>query len=60
LTEFEDELKEVAETVFVRKNTVRVALESREAEAIERLAQAKGISREQLVREWVLEKLARR
>jgi hypothetical protein len=58
LTDFEDEMEEVSEPVFVRGTAVKVPLESREAEAVEQLAQAKGISREQLVREWVLEKLA--
>lgn len=60
LTEFEDELEEVAEPVFVRQPTVKVPLTAREAEAVGRMAQAKGVSREKLIRAWVLEKLARR
>jgi hypothetical protein len=60
VTDFEDELEEVVEPVFVREPVIRVPLEASEGEAIERLAQAKGISREELVRGWVLQKLARR
>ena len=60
LTDFEDELEEVAEPVFVRGSAIRVHLESREAKALEKMAQAKGVSREALIRAWVLQKLARR
>src|SRR6266446_4031572 len=60
LTDYEDELEEVAEPVFVRGAAIKVRLESREAEAVERMAQAKGVSQEELLRGWVLEKLARR
>jgi predicted DNA binding CopG/RHH family protein len=60
LTDFEDELEEVADPVFVRGSAITVHLESNEAEAIEKLAQAKGVSREELIRGWVLQKLARR
>ena len=60
LTEFEDELREVDGQVFVRDTCVKVPLESREAEAVRRLAQAKGVSQEELIRAWVLQKLAGR
>ena len=59
LTDFEDELKEVAGPVFVRGSAIKVHLESREAETVELMAQAKGVSREELIRAWVLQKLAR-
>jgi predicted DNA binding CopG/RHH family protein len=59
LTDFEDELEEVAKPVFVRHAAIKVPLESREVEAIEQMAQAKGVSREELIRAWVLEKLTR-
>jgi protein tyrosine phosphatase (PTP) superfamily phosphohydrolase (DUF442 family) len=63
LTDFEDELEEVAQPVFARRNggtrqAVNVPLEQREAKALQRLARAKGISREQLLRRWVLQKIA--
>ena len=60
LTDFEDELEEVTEPVFVRGSAIKVHLEAPEANAVEQMAQAKGISREELIRAWVLQKLARR
>jgi predicted DNA binding CopG/RHH family protein len=60
LTDFEDELEEVAEPVFVRGDAIKVRLGTRETKAVERMAQAEGISREELIRAWVREKLARR
>jgi hypothetical protein len=60
LTDFEDDLEEVAEPVFVRRAAIEVPLESREVKAVEQMADAKGVSREELVRGWVLQKLARR
>ena len=59
LTDFEDELEEVPEPVFVRGSAIKVHLESREAEAVQQMAQAKGVSREELIHAWVRE-LARR
>jgi hypothetical protein len=58
-TDYEDELEEVTEPVFVRRPAIQVHLASREAKAVERMANAKGISREELIRSWVLEKLPR-
>jgi len=60
LTDFEEELEEVPSPVFVRGTTIKVPLESRQIEAVEQMAQAKGVSREELIRAWVLQKLARR
>jgi predicted DNA binding CopG/RHH family protein len=60
LTDFEDELEEVAEPVFVRSDAIKVHLESGQAEAVQQMAQAKGVSREELIRAWILQKLARR
>jgi hypothetical protein len=63
LTDFEDELEEVAGPVFIRGTrgaAIKVPLQVREAKAVERMAQAKGLSREELVRDWVLKKIARR
>ncbi len=58
LTDFEDDLEEVVEPVFVRGAAIKVPLESGELQAVEQMAQAKGVSREELIRAWVLEKLA--
>jgi hypothetical protein len=59
VTDFEDELEEVAEPVFVRGSAIKVHFESREADAVEQMAQAQGVSPEELIRAWVLQKLAR-
>ncbi len=60
LTDFEEDLEDVAEPVFVRGAAIQVPLEADEAEAVERMAQANGISREELIRAWVLQKITRR
>ena len=59
-TDFEDEFEEVTEPVFVRGAAIKVPLDVREVEGVEQMAQAKGVSREELIRAWVLQKLARR
>jgi N-formylglutamate amidohydrolase len=60
LTDFQDELEEVNEPVFVRGTPIKVHLESGEAEAVQQMAQAKGVSEEELIRDWVRQKLTRR
>lgn len=59
LTEFEDQLEEVAEPVFERKRGtfVRIPLHPREAEAVQQLAKVRGVAQVALLREWVREKL---
>lgn len=60
LTDFAEELEEVSEPVFVRRTAIQVPLEAHEAEAVDRMAESKGVSREELIRAWVLQKVARR
>lgn len=60
LTDFEGELEEVSEPVFARSDEIRVPLDSRAVKALEKIAQAKGVSREELIRAWVLQKLGNR
>lgn len=60
LEDFEDELEEVTEPAFVRSSAFQVRLGSRDAQVVEKLARAKGVSGEQLIRTWVLQKLAGR
>src|SRR5439155_22786812 len=43
LADFEQELEEVAEPVFVRATTLTLRLESGEAEAVKRLAKSRGV-----------------
>jgi hypothetical protein len=57
LTDFEHDLEEVAEPIFVRGAGIKVPLKSDEVEQVERMAQAKGVSREGLIRAWVVQKL---
>ena len=58
-TDFEDEVEEVTEQVFVRKpgTVMTFRLEPKEAEAVEKIAKAKGVEGATLLREWVLEKI---
>jgi hypothetical protein len=60
VTDFEHELHEVKEPVFMRGTAINVPLELFQVEAVERLARAKGVSREDLIRAWIVQKLARR
>lgn len=58
-TDFEDEVEEVTEPVFVRRPGIvmTIRLEPKEAEAVEKIAKAKGVEEATLLREWVLEKI---
>jgi len=60
LTDFENELEEVPGAVFVRRTPIEVKLEPREAKAVQQLAKAKGVSREELIRNWVVQQITRR
>ena len=59
LTDYDDEVEEVAEAVFERKGgaVLKVPLQPKEAEAVKRIAESKGIEQTTLVRQWVLEKI---
>jgi predicted phosphatase len=57
LTEFQDDLEEVAESVFERDTVVRIHLAAKEAETVERLAQSQGVDSAGLIRQWVVEKI---
>jgi hypothetical protein len=58
-TDFDDELEEVAEPVFVRRTPIEINLAPREAKAVQHLAKAKGVSREELIQAWVLQQITR-
>jgi hypothetical protein len=60
-TDFEDEVEEVTEPVFVRKprTVMTIRLEPQEVAAVEEIAKAKGIEEGALLREWVREKLGK-
>lgn len=57
LTDFEDELEEVNDAVFESATVIPLNLESEEAEAVRRIAEAKGIADAELIRGWVREKI---
>lgn len=57
LTDFEDELEEVTEPVFERRAVVKVHLQPKEIEVVKGIAKSKGVSSEELIREWILEKM---
>ncbi|MGZ8844014.1 MAG: CopG family antitoxin [Pyrinomonadaceae bacterium] len=57
LTDFEDELEEVTEPVFATRKAIRLDLESAEAAAVRKLAEAKGIADAELIHSWVREKI---
>jgi hypothetical protein len=58
LTDYEEQLKEVTEPVFVRRGVIPVPLEPRELEAINHIAKDKGVAPAELIRGWVVEKLS--
>ena len=58
LTDFEDQLEEVAKPVFQREmQAIVVPLEPQEIEAVKRMAESAGVDYSALIRGWVLEKL---
>lgn len=59
LTEFEDEPEEVEEPVFDKgpEAEMRIRLLPEEMAALKRIAESKGVDQNDLVREWVSEKL---
>jgi len=59
LTDYEDELEEVSESVFERPASAKIQIELPEKEfaAIQRLAEEQQMDFPWLVRNWVLEKL---
>ena len=57
LTDFEDQLEEVTEPVFESEVVVKVHLEANEIQRLDDMAKSKGIGSEDLIREWILEKI---
>ncbi len=60
ITDFEDELAEVTEPVFVTGETatVQIHLRQPEWERLMRLARDEGVEQARLVEQWVAERLA--
>ena len=57
LTDFEEGLEEVGESVFERETVVRVHLPPKEAGSVEEIARSQGVDSADLIRQWVLEKV---
>jgi predicted DNA binding CopG/RHH family protein len=58
LTDFQEELEEVTEPVFARDTQINIRLKPGEARTIREIAQSKGVALEELIREWVVQRLA--
>ena len=58
LTDFENQLEEVTELVFERESVVRIHLQAKEADAVKRIAESQGVADAELIRQWVLERIA--
>ena len=57
LTDFEDELEEVAQATFKRGTIVTVRLSPDELESTKGMARARGLDLGDLIHEWVAEKV---
>jgi len=57
ITDFEDLLEEVPEPVFNKGNEIHIHLKQDEFESIEKLALQRGLKKDDLIREWIVEKL---
>ena len=57
LTDFAEELEEVSGPVFERETSIEVHLKPQEADILKHLAQSKGIEFEDLIHQWVVEKI---
>ena len=59
ITDFEDQLQEVAEPVFVPEEsaTVPIKLNATDVKALKRIAESEGVRETTLLRRWVLEHL---
>ena len=59
LTEFEDELEEVTESIFERnpETVIRVRFQRQEYDLLRQIAKAQGMDFATLIRLWVLERL---
>jgi len=57
LTDFENELEEVTETIFRRETLIRIRLPRNEFETIKVIAKSKGVEYTELIQQWVREKV---
>ena len=59
LTDFDEELEEIAEPVFVRAKgtSLSIALQATEAQHLKKIALSKGVKETTVLRRWILERL---
>jgi len=59
LTDFEEDLEEVAEPIFVRTKgtSLSIDLQPAEAQHLKKIARSKGVRETSVVRQWILERL---
>ena len=59
LMDFEEDLEEVGEPVFVRTKgaSLSIDLQPAEAQHLKRIARSKGVKETSVVRQWILERL---
>jgi len=56
ITEFEDELEEVCEAVFIKDAVMEVHLSFNEVNTVKKIARSQGIGVTDLIHRWILEK----
>ena len=61
LTDFEEDLEEAAEPIFVRAKgtSLSIDLQPTEAQHLKKIARSKGVKETTVVRQWILERLHR-
>ena len=57
INEFEGQLEEATEPIFDQREMIPLHLASTEANAVRKLAEAKGLADAELIRSWVLEQI---
>ena len=57
ITDYEELLEEVKEPVFNRGTDIQIHLEKEEIESLEKIAQKRGKKNNELIKEWIIEKL---
>jgi hypothetical protein len=57
ITDFADQLEEVAEPVFERDKVVEVHLPTKDAETVENIARSQGLNPGELIRTWVIDRV---
>ena len=53
LSDFDDQLEEVAEPVFRHNTVIAIPLDAEELEAVQEIAESKGIDSTALIHEWI-------